>query len=75
VAFGHVLRSIRESQELSQEELGARSGYHRTYIGLLERGQKSPSLRTLFDLASTLGVTPSVIVRRTERTTREERAR
>ena len=74
VAFGRVLRSIRESQELSQEELGARSGYHRTYIGLLERGQKSPSLRTLFDLAATLGVSPSTIVQRVERSNRDQRA-
>lgn len=37
-----VLREIRKSRSLSQEELGARSGYHRTYIGLLVRGEKSP---------------------------------
>ncbi|HWW15173.1 MAG TPA: helix-turn-helix transcriptional regulator [Candidatus Dormibacteraeota bacterium] len=70
VAFGRVLRSIRKSKGLSQEELGARSGYHRTYIGLLERGQKSPSLRTLFDLAATLSVPPSSIVQRVERSSR-----
>lgn len=65
-AFGRVLRSIRESQGISQEELAARSGYHRTYIGLLERGEKSPSLRTLFNLAGALDVRPSEIVRRAE---------
>ena len=66
-AFGLVLRSARESHRLSQEELGARSGYHRTYIGQLERGEKSPSLRTIFNLSSVLKVSPSVLVRRVER--------
>jgi transcriptional regulator with XRE-family HTH domain len=67
IAFGRVLRSIRESRSISQEELAARSGYHRTYIGMLERGEKSPSLRTLFNIAGALEVKPSEIVRRAER--------
>jgi transcriptional regulator with XRE-family HTH domain len=66
-AFGRVLRDVRKSRSLSQDELGAKSGYHRTYIGQLERGEKSPSLRTVFDLAKTLQVTPSAIVRDTEK--------
>jgi transcriptional regulator with XRE-family HTH domain len=66
-AFGRVLRRIRKSRSVSQDVLGTRSGYHRTYIGQLERGEKSPSLRTLFNLAATLGVTPSEMVRRIER--------
>jgi len=66
-AFGRVLRGVRKSRSLSQDDLGAKSGYHRTYIGQLERGEKSPSLRTLFNLASTLGAAPSEIVRQVER--------
>jgi DNA-binding XRE family transcriptional regulator len=52
-----VLMSIREGRSLSQDDLGAKSGYHRTYIGQLERGEKGPSLRTIFNLASSLEVT------------------
>ena len=66
-AFGRVLKEIRRRRSLSQEELAAKSGYHRTYIGLLERGEKSPSLRTLFNLAETLEVNPSAIVRNVEK--------
>jgi transcriptional regulator with XRE-family HTH domain len=65
-AFGKVLREIRHERSLSQEELGFESGYHRTYISLLERGRKSPSLNTVFQLAAALGAPPSEILRRTE---------
>jgi transcriptional regulator with XRE-family HTH domain len=67
IAFGRELRNLRLKRKISQEELGARSGYHRTYIGQLERGEKSPSLRTLFDLAATLDVLPSILVRTIEK--------
>jgi transcriptional regulator with XRE-family HTH domain len=64
--FGQVLREIRKERGFSQEQLGFESGYHRTYISLLERGQKSPSLNTIFQLAIALKVTPSEILRRVE---------
>ena len=65
-AFGQVLRQIRAGRSLSQDELAFRAGYHRTYIGQLERGEKSPSLRTIYNLAKTLGVAPSALLRRVE---------
>jgi transcriptional regulator with XRE-family HTH domain len=65
--FGVVLRTLRRGQDMSQEELAHISGYHRNYIGLLERGEKSPSLRTLFNLSGALSVPPSQILRRVER--------
>ena len=75
IAFGRVLRRIRRSREVSQDDLGAKSGYHRTYIGMLERGEKSPSLRTLFNLAATLGVAPSKMVEAAERERGERRVK
>jgi transcriptional regulator with XRE-family HTH domain len=65
-AFGQALRKIRMKSGLSQEELGFKSGYHRTYISLLERGLRSPTLKTIFDLSSTLDITPSIFVRLVE---------
>ena len=60
--FGQVLQQLRKERGLSQEELGFESGYHRTYISLLERGKKSPSLKTIFKLAKALDVEPSEIL-------------
>ena len=66
-AFGSTLQDLRKARKLSQEELGFESGYHRTYISQLERGRKSPSLRTIFQLAAALKTPPSEIVSRVER--------
>lgn len=70
IAFGRVLRRMRKKSGVSQDDLGAKSGYHRTYIGQLERGEKSPSLRTLFNIAASLGVPPSRIVKSVEQVLR-----
>lgn len=62
--FGNVLKQLRNEKGISQEELGFESGYHRTYISMLERGKKSPSLKTIFQLAKALRVNPTVIMDR-----------
>lgn len=61
-AFGIALRRRREQCALSQENLGFEGGYHRTYISLLERGMKAPSLTALFNLAKALQVKPSELI-------------
>ena len=63
-AFAQVLREVRLERGLSQEGLGFESGYHRTYIGMLERGLMNPSVRTVFSLASALKVPPDELIRR-----------
>ena len=65
-AFGQALREIRQKRELSQEQLGFDSGLDRTYISLVERGIRSPTIRTVVKLAEVLNVTPSEMVRRME---------
>jgi transcriptional regulator with XRE-family HTH domain len=66
--FGLALQELRKARKMSQEELGFESGYHRTYISQLERGQKSPSLRAIFKLAVALKAAPSELVLTVEKT-------
>jgi len=66
-AFGDVLRTLRKEKGLSQERLAIQSGLDRTYISLLERGLRRPTLRTIFSLAKVLDVTPSAMVREVEK--------
>lgn len=64
--FGIALRELRKAAEVTQEELAFKSGYHPTYIGQLERGKKSPSLRTIMKFSEVLGTSGSSIIRRVE---------
>lgn len=49
-AFGKALRSLRHAQKLTQEQLALEAGLDRTYISLLELGQRSPTLDTMVAL-------------------------
>ena len=55
-AFGIVLKRLRNENHFSQDELADISGFHRTYLSLLERGRKTPSLGTIEKLAQALGI-------------------
>ena len=50
------LRALRHADGMSQEDLAARCGLHRTYVGSVERGERNVTLSTLEALASVLGV-------------------
>jgi transcriptional regulator with XRE-family HTH domain len=65
-AFGIALHCLRQDCGLSQEDLGFKSGYHRTYISLLERGKKSPSLQTIFRLSEALNIDPSELIKQVQ---------
>jgi len=49
---------------MTQEDLAAAAGLHRTTISLLERGIKSPTLQTLFRVCDALSIDASTVVRR-----------
>lgn len=52
--FGRNLSVVRRRAGVSQEELGFRSGLHRTEIGLLERGERTPRIDTVVKLVAAL---------------------
>ncbi len=60
--FGKTLRKHRKSVGLSQEALALACDLDRTYISLLERGKRQPSLTTIFQLAEGLEIAPEKIV-------------
>jgi transcriptional regulator with XRE-family HTH domain len=64
--FGEVVQELRRKRGISQEQFGFECELHRTYISLLERGKRIPSLFTIFQLAIVLKVTPSEIIRQVE---------
>jgi transcriptional regulator with XRE-family HTH domain len=54
--LGHVLKSRRESMELSQRELARRLGVKASHVGYLETGRRRPSLSLLSRLGDVLGL-------------------
>jgi transcriptional regulator with XRE-family HTH domain len=54
--FAVNLRSARLARGFSQEELAARAGLHRNYIGSVERNEKNISIDSMERLAIVLGV-------------------
>lgn len=60
--FGQVVRELRIENKLSQEKLAEYCDLDRTYISLLERGQRQPSITTIFKLSKALGILPSELI-------------
>lgn len=52
--FAANLSQARQASGISQEELGLRTGLHRTEVSLLERGGREPRLGVLLKLAAAL---------------------
>lgn len=65
-AFGEVLRRHRRALKLTQEELSIETGLDRTFLSLLERGLRRPSLATVFVLANKFGLEPAQLVMETQ---------
>jgi transcriptional regulator with XRE-family HTH domain len=56
IAFGKRVAALRKKQKLSQEALAERCSLFRTYVGAIERGEKSPTLNTIEKIAEGLQV-------------------
>lgn len=59
--FGKVIQNLRKEKGLSQEELGFRSNLHRTYIGMIERGEKNITLENIDRLSKGLDISMKTI--------------
>ena len=69
-AVGAEITRSRVDRGWSQSKLAHHLGYTERYIGQLERGTKSPTLRTLADLAKAFSMELSTLIRAAERRTR-----
>ena len=65
--IGDEIRKERLRLGWSQETLAAKAGVHRTYIGLIERNRKSPTLQTYCRICKALGVSGGKVLCRLEK--------
>lgn len=54
--FGQQVAKIRNERGISQEKLGALAGVHRTYIGMIERGEKNITIANMEKIARALNL-------------------
>jgi len=54
--FGQRIRQIRMLKKLSQEQLALMADLHRTYIGMIERGEKNITLLNIEKLSNALAI-------------------
>lgn len=54
--FGKKILQIRKDMNLSQQEFGELVGYHRTYIGQIERAEKCVSIKTIEQICKALNI-------------------
>jgi transcriptional regulator with XRE-family HTH domain len=73
--FGDELRKAREKAGLTQEQLAFKAGVHRTYVSLLERDLKSPTLNMLFRLCGALGISAGKLIVKVEKAMHEDRGK
>ena len=55
--FGDKIRLLRTQHKLSQEQLSDKTGFHRTYIGMIERGERNISLTNIAVFAKAFNLT------------------
>lgn len=65
-ALSIVLKENRTSCGLSQEELAYRCNLDRTYISLLERGKRNPTINVISSISRNLNVQASEFIRQVE---------
>ncbi len=66
-----VIRRHRIRRGLSQEALAEAAGIHHTYVGLVERGKRKPTIEVAERLATALNEKLSALVAEAERHARE----
>lgn len=55
--FGERIRQLRTQEQLSQEQLSFKTGFHRTYIGMIEKGERNISLTNMAVFAKAFNIT------------------
>jgi len=60
--IGKNIRKIRVAKKMRQEDLAEKSGLSVTYIGMVERAEKTPSLESLISILNSLGASADMVL-------------
>ncbi len=59
IVFGKRVKELRLDLKLTQEQFAKKTGLHKNYIGMVERGERNPSLINIEVIANGLEITIS----------------
>lgn len=63
IKFGQRVKELRRERNLTQQQLSEISGLHKNYIGMIERGERNPSLVNIDILAKSFETTISELMK------------
>ncbi len=67
-AFGLTVKAARTEKGISQEQLALNCNLDRTFISMLERGQRQPSLTSILSISASLGIPAHKLIKLTTET-------
>ena len=62
VKVGNVIAEFRNKKNVSQEVLSGLAGIGRSHLSAIERGERKPTLETLYKICSALNVKMSDVI-------------
>lgn len=73
ILAGKAIAAIRRERGLTQEVLSGLSDMGRTHLSAIERGERKPTLETIWRMAAALDMRPSQLVARIEERVTEQK--
>ncbi len=64
---GNVISEFRRKKGLSQEVLSGLADIGRSHLSAIERGERKPTLETLYKISNALGIKMSAIIAEIEK--------
>ena len=65
-AVGQTIKALRAEKGVSQEVLSGLAGIGRSHLSMIETGQKTANLETIWKIAAAFNMNPSELIRRAE---------
>lgn len=63
IVFGKRVKELRTEMKLTQDQFAKKTGLHKNYIGMIERGERNPSLINIQVIANGLEITISELMK------------
>ena len=63
ITFGNRIKELRKAKKMTQQQFADLSDLHKNYIGMIERGERNPSLINIQNIATAFEMTISDLMK------------